>query len=780
VDGNTYTSSGTYAFVTACNTETLELTITPSTNNTTTITACDTYTWAVDGNTYTSSGTYTFVTACNTETLELTITPSANNTTTISACDTYTWAVDGNTYTSSGTYTFVNGCNTETLDLTINNLVTSVDVQIAIGNFTWIDGITYTNSTNTPTYTISNGSSNGCDSTITLNLTIYNNVTASDIQVACDEFTWIDGITYLNSTNSPTFTFPGGSYTGADSTVVLNLTIYQSITINTNAIICDGQTYTLPSGTTINAAGQYIDTLTTINGCDSVIQVVLSVLGVHHDTLYGSVCNSQPYQLPNGTLVNTPGTYDMNYTNQNGCDSIITIVLNDGANLNATVQIVASPSGIICEGEAVTFTAGSINGGSAPTYQWYVNGIPIQGQNMNEFTSFSLNNNDTVSVQLVSNEPCVINPIVFSNSIIQQVSVPVNVSVSIFTTQQFPACSDRPITFTAFTVNAGNNPIYQWYVNGLPVMGGNNDTLIIDSLSNNDIVTLNVYSSLDCIINPVAYSNSIVVTLIQSISPTIYITADDSIICEQQPINFTAHINGAGSSLINYHWMVNNILVAITEDSIFTYSNFSNLDSVTCQLVSSYICVNPPIIVSNPISIIVNPNPLIDMINYEYRHNICDTLQLIATTNISNPIYEWRGDAYISCYNCVSTNTSTKNDTTWYYFTVIDTENGCFNIDSTVVILNPEPEASLPTAFSPNGDDNNDILFIRGSCVKEVSLKVYDRWGELVFQTQTTSVGWDGNFKGSPAAAGVYVYVLDYVLFNDQIKNSKGNVTLIR
>jgi gliding motility-associated-like protein len=97
-----------------------------------------------------------------------------------------------------------------------------------------------------------------------------------------------------------------------------------------------------------------------------------------------------------------------------------------------------------------------------------------------------------------------------------------------------------------------------------------------------------------------------------------------------------------------------------------------------------------------------------------------------------------------------------------------------------VVILNPEPEASLPTAFSPNGDDNNDILFIRGSCVKEVSLKVYDRWGELVFQTQTTSIGWDGNFKGSPAAAGVYVYVLDYVLFNDQIKNSKGNVTLIR
>jgi hypothetical protein len=64
----------------------------------------------VDGNTYNASGTYTFVNGCNTETLELTITPSANNTTTITACDSYTWAVDGNTYNASGTYTFVTAC----------------------------------------------------------------------------------------------------------------------------------------------------------------------------------------------------------------------------------------------------------------------------------------------------------------------------------------------------------------------------------------------------------------------------------------------------------------------------------------------------------------------------------------------------------------------------------------------------------------------------------------------------------------------------------------------
>jgi len=115
VNGTTYTQSGTYTSVNGCATETLVLTITPSTNNTTTVSECDSYTWSVNGTTYTQSGTYTSVNGCATETLVLTITPSTNNTTTVSECDSYTWSVNGTTYTQSGTYTSVNGCATETL-----------------------------------------------------------------------------------------------------------------------------------------------------------------------------------------------------------------------------------------------------------------------------------------------------------------------------------------------------------------------------------------------------------------------------------------------------------------------------------------------------------------------------------------------------------------------------------------------------------------------------------------------------------------------------------------
>ncbi|NHM04584.1 Ig-like domain-containing protein, partial [Flavobacterium celericrescens] len=107
VDGLTYTASGTYTNISTnaqgcTHTETLNLTITPSTSNSTTASACDSYVWAVDGATYTASGTYTNVVGCHTETLNLTITPSTSNSTTASACDSYVWAVDGATYTASG------------------------------------------------------------------------------------------------------------------------------------------------------------------------------------------------------------------------------------------------------------------------------------------------------------------------------------------------------------------------------------------------------------------------------------------------------------------------------------------------------------------------------------------------------------------------------------------------------------------------------------------------------------------------------------------------------
>ncbi|MCX6172182.1 MAG: T9SS type A sorting domain-containing protein, partial [Flavobacterium sp.] len=124
-NGTTYTASGVYTGTTTnCVTESLNLTITPSSTNTISVSACGTYTWPNNGQTYTTSGVYTGTTAnCVTQSLNLTITPNTSVTTTINANDTYTWAANGITYTASGIYTGPTSANcvTQYLNLTINS-----------------------------------------------------------------------------------------------------------------------------------------------------------------------------------------------------------------------------------------------------------------------------------------------------------------------------------------------------------------------------------------------------------------------------------------------------------------------------------------------------------------------------------------------------------------------------------------------------------------------------------------------------------------------------------
>ncbi|MBS7788331.1 hypothetical protein KIH23_13585, partial [Flavobacterium sp. CYK-55] len=199
VTGLTYSESGTYTGTTTngqgCTVnETLNLTITPNTSNTTTESACDTYTWSVNGQTYTSSGSYTNTVGCHTEVLNLTITPSTSNTTTESACDTYTWSVNGQTYTSSGTYNNTVGCHTEVLNLTITPSTSNTTSETACGSFTWsVNGQTYTSS-GTYTNTV------GCHTEI-LNLTI--NTSAETYYADADGDGFGAGAAILSCTGQP-------------------------------------------------------------------------------------------------------------------------------------------------------------------------------------------------------------------------------------------------------------------------------------------------------------------------------------------------------------------------------------------------------------------------------------------------------------------------------------------------------------------------------------------------------------------------------------------------
>lgn len=200
-----------------------------------------------------------------------------SNIQTVDACETYTW-IDGNTYTASNqtaTKTFTNstGCDSIiTLNLTIHQPSTAMDTQEACDSFLWIDGITYTQNNHTATHTLSNAT--GCDSLVTLNLTVKHSSTTTDVHSSCDSYAWIDGNTYTQSNNTATYTLTNAA--GCDSIITLNLSIQHSSTSTDTQNSCgsflwmDGNTYTQS-----NHTATY--TLTNATGCDSIITLDLVI-----------------------------------------------------------------------------------------------------------------------------------------------------------------------------------------------------------------------------------------------------------------------------------------------------------------------------------------------------------------------------------------------------------------------------------------------------------------------------------------------------------------------
>jgi len=141
------------------------------------------------------------------------------------------------------------------------------------------------------------------------------------------------------------------------------------------------------------------------------------------------------------------------------------------------------------------------------------------------------------------------------------------------------------------------------------------------------------------------------------------------------------------------------------------------------------------------------------------------------------------GGAYL--WNNGETSTSiivTPASTVQYCVTVTNTF-GCSDSACVFVSVLPVdcPEIFLPNAFSPNGDNENDILLPQGTnCVKIFFLEIYNRWGEKVFSSNDVSKGWDGTYNGRKEGSAVYAYYLEAILYDGTIVKKKGNISLVR
>jgi gliding motility-associated-like protein len=151
----------------------------------------------------------------------------------------------------------------------------------------------------------------------------------------------------------------------------------------------------------------------------------------------------------------------------------------------------------------------------------------------------------------------------------------------------------------------------------------------------------------------------------------------------------------------------------------------------------------------------------------------------IGWTLVSDTFIAQGGERYITIGNFWSNQNTNTTEINYYngasYMYIDDVSVRLCDISS-----ESASEYYIPNAFSPNGDGNNDFLFVRGKNISAINLTIYSRWGEKVFETQDISQGWDGTFRGAPLENAIFVYHLVLTYADGKTESSSGNISLVR
>ncbi|MBI3502084.1 MAG: PKD domain-containing protein [Bacteroidetes bacterium] len=538
----------------------------------------------------------------------------------------------------------------------------------------------------------------------------------------------------------------------------------------------------------------------------------------------GAMPQTSTAQNPSGILYATAGT------------KTITLTISDGTCSGvATQTITVNPSPVasftsnapMCTGDSVNFqntgTSGamyswSFGNGSAPATSTAQNPMgviySIAGlqtvtlvTTLGSCTDTSMQTiliNQTPSVNFNSTAPqCVGNAVNFMNTgstggnwtfswsfgagAMPQISSNENPNGIMYST-----AGTKTITLTISDGTCSATKTDTLLINALPLANAGKDTVIC----NNDSVQIgsapvagNTYSwfpastlNNPAIANPVASpiapttnyivtvtntatgctnTDSVVVTML---APLFALAGPDVAICEYDSIQI-------GAALItgqNYSWSPSVGLSSATSPN-----PMASPDSTTTYTLSVTGPGCGPVM--DEITVTVHELP-----NAEAGPNdtitVGSSTQLTATGGVE---YTWSpatGLSNISIYNPIANPTVT----TTYIVTVMDVF-GCVNTDS-VTIYVIEPTFWVPTAFTPNGDMQNDVLFAHGEGIDGFEFGIYNRWGELVWSTKDIKVGWDGRRQigGQELPEGAYVYYVKGTLTNGDVINTSGLINLIR
>lgn len=185
------------------------------------------------------------------------------------------------------------------------------------------------------------------------------------------------------------------------------------------------------------------------------------------------------------------------------------------------------------------------------------------------------------------------------------------------------------------------------------------------------------------------------------------------------------------------------------------------------------------------IHLVTTTQPFIDLGNDTIINKEATINLTIKSQNFEPTDFLWQSNQSINCITCPDL-TIHPVQSDFYTLTAMD-EKGCIARDTIFVDLISTPKIFIPNIFSPNGDGNNDIWRIEKSISATIQLKsmrIYDRWGNLVFQKQVTNsidaIQWDGIFNGQFVPDGIYLYQLIVANETKQMKVLTGDITVIR
>jgi len=443
------------------------------------------------------------------------------------------------------------------------------------------------------------------------------------------------------------------------------------------------------------------------------------------------------------------------------------ITMNVTPDVIPTISIAASQN-TICAGTLVTFTAMPINGGNAPVYQWLVNGNNA-GTNSTTFSSSNFADGDIVTCIMTSNAGCATPASVTSNSINMSVSPFESPAIGIVASQN-NICPGTNITFTATPTNGGNTPVYQWLLNGNNT-GLNSPTFSSSTLSNGDVISCRLNSNATCLTIANATSNNITITVNAQVAPAVSINLSANNVCAGTSLTLTATPTNGGNTPI-YQWMVNGNNAG-TNSQTFSSSTFANGDVISCVMMSSAGCATPASATSNSIIANIFPLPVVNGGGNKTIEN-GSTVALNATASGNITDITWSPSTGLD-NNKILTPHASPAATTSYTITV-QTASGCVATD--VVTVTVFYGIVIPNTFTPNGDGVNDKWDIKNlNDYQNCNVRIFDRYGGLVYSSIGYYNAWDGTAKGRPVPVGTYYYVIN---LNNGTRPMSGFVALIR